>query len=80
MFDRFYRGDPSRASAGGVGLGLAISRELAVAQDGDLRAKLTADGSLCLVLALPVATQPPAPAPTVNRGPVRLSPRPQLRP
>ncbi len=76
MFDRFYRGDPSRSSMGGVGLGLAISRELAIAQNGDLRAELRADGSLCIELDLPAA-QPPASVHTPSRGPVRLSPRPQ---
>jgi signal transduction histidine kinase len=79
MFDRFYRGDPSRSSAGGVGLGLAISRELAIAQRGDLRAELHADGSLSMKLDLPVAAQPPLPLEAPNRGPVRLAPRPQLR-
>jgi two-component system OmpR family sensor kinase len=79
MFDRFYRGDPSRSSAGGVGLGLAISRELAIAQDGDLRAQLGADGSLSLKLDLPAAVRPPVSLETPTRGPVRLAPRPQLR-
>ena len=78
MFDRFYRGDPSRSSTGGVGLGLAISRELAIAQNGDLRAELGADGSLCLKLDLPTVAQPPASIPH-PRGPVRLDPRPQPR-
>jgi two-component system OmpR family sensor kinase len=77
MFDRFYRGDPSRSSAGGVGLGLAISRELAIAQNGDLRADLRADGSLSMELELPAAAPPPADAPA--RGALRLHPRPQLR-
>jgi signal transduction histidine kinase len=79
MFDRFYRGDPSRSSASGVGLGLAISRELAIAQQGDLRAELGADGSLSMKLDLPVAVQPPQPLQTPSRGQVRLAPRPQLR-
>jgi signal transduction histidine kinase len=78
MFDRFYRGDPSRSSAGGVGLGLAISRELAIAQNGDLRAEIAADGSLCLRLDLP-AVRPQAPPQPQARGQVRLEPRPQPR-
>jgi signal transduction histidine kinase len=79
MFDRFYRGDSARSSAGGVGLGLAISRELAIAQDGDLRAERGADGSLCLKLDLPAVAQPLASTRTHPRGPVRLDPRPQPR-
>jgi two-component system OmpR family sensor kinase len=78
MFDRFYRGDSSRSSAGGVGLGLAISRELAIAQNGDLRARLLADGSLAVELDLPVAPQPPQWTGQPERTPVRLLPRPQL--
>jgi signal transduction histidine kinase len=80
MFDRFYRGDPTRSSATGVGLGLAISRELAIAQDGDLRAELSADGTLSMRLDLPRAEPPPPPVESPARSPVRLSPRPQLRP
>jgi two-component system, OmpR family, sensor kinase len=78
MFDRFYRADPSRA-AGGVGLGLAICRELAAAQNGRLTAALGADGSLCMTLDLPAAAQPPAEVEVASRLPVRLEPRPQTR-
>jgi signal transduction histidine kinase len=54
MFDRFYRADPSRSSgAGGVGLGLAISRELAAAQHGTLGATLNGAGRLAVALELP---------------------------
>lgn len=79
IFDRFYRADPSRSSAGGVGLGLAISRELALAQQGRLTAELGNDGSLCLKLDLPAAARPPAQPEIQSRLPVRLSPRPEPR-
>jgi len=64
IFERFYRADPSRsAAAGGVGLGLAISRELAAAMNGRLWADIDAEGNLRMHLRLPVAVQP-APAPS----------------
>lgn len=63
IFERFYRADPSRsAAAGGVGLGLAISRELAAAMKGRLWADIDAEGNLRMHLRLPAAVQP-APAP-----------------
>jgi histidine kinase len=52
MFDRFYRADPSRSAAGGVGLGLAISKELATAMGGRLWADLESAGELRLHLVL----------------------------
>ncbi|HET7420073.1 MAG TPA: HAMP domain-containing sensor histidine kinase [Candidatus Dormibacteraeota bacterium] len=56
MFDRFYRADPARTSAaGGVGLGLAISRELATAMKGRLWADFDDTGNLRLHLLLPAA-------------------------
>ena len=56
MFDRFYRADPSRsAAAGGVGLGLAISRELAAAMRGRLWADFDDSGNLRLHLILPAS-------------------------
>jgi len=54
IFDRFYRADPSRsAAAGGVGLGLAISRELAGAMHGRLSADFDEAGNLRMHLVLP---------------------------
>jgi len=56
MFDRFYRADPSRsAAAGGVGLGLAISRELAAAMKGRLWADFDESGNLRVHLILPAS-------------------------
>ena len=63
MFDRFYRADPSRpGAAGGVGLGLAISRELTLAMNGTLWADVDAAGDLHVHLALPIAGQTGVPA------------------
>src|SRR4029077_3445396 len=59
MFDRFYRADPSRSSApGGVGLALAISRELVAAMKGRLWADFDESGNLRLHLMLPAAREP----------------------
>ena len=59
MFERFYRADPSRsAAAGGVGLGLSISRELAAAMKGRLWADFEESGDLRLHLLLPAARKP----------------------
>ncbi|TMC54714.1 MAG: HAMP domain-containing histidine kinase [Chloroflexi bacterium] len=58
MFDRFYRADPSRsAAAGGVGLGLAISRELVLAMKGRLWADFDEAGNLRVHLLLPAARE-----------------------
>jgi len=71
MFERFYRADVSRsAAAGGVGLGLAISRELTAAMKGRLWADYDGEGALRLRLQLPAATAArkpaPVPAPSVR--------------
>jgi len=57
IFERFYRADASRsAAAGGVGLGLAISRELVTAMKGTLRAELDGGDTLLMRLSLPKST------------------------
>src|SRR4029077_9179548 len=57
IFERFYRADASRsAAAGGVGLGLAISRELVAVMKGTLRAELDGGSTLLMRLSLPKST------------------------
>ena len=54
MFERFYRADASRSAAeGGVGLGLAISRELIAAMKGRLWADLDGGSTLRVHVLLP---------------------------
>jgi signal transduction histidine kinase len=68
MFERFYRADPSRSGvAGGVGLGLAISKELAFAMSGRLWADIDGAGNLRVHLTLPAAkARQAAPLPAVT--------------
>ena len=82
MFDRFYRADPSRsAAAGGVGLGLSISRELIAAMKGRMWADFDDSGNLRVHLMLPAsreAGKKPEPAPSAM--PAELGASPGSRP
>ena len=55
MFQRFYRGDPSRARSrrSGSGLGLAIVKQIALAEGGLIRASNHPEGGAVLELLLP---------------------------
>ncbi len=54
VFDRFYRAESARTrEGGGTGIGLAIARSLARAQNGDLEAENTEDGGAVFRLKLP---------------------------
>ena len=55
-FDRFFRAEPSRArELGGSGLGLAVARELVVAQRGRMWLEATPGGGVTAVVELPAS-------------------------
>ncbi|HEY2887232.1 MAG TPA: sensor histidine kinase, partial [Candidatus Limnocylindrales bacterium] len=57
VFERFYRGDPSR-SGPGLGLGLAIVRELAVVHGGSAHAENVAPHGARVGVILPTVPRP----------------------
>jgi two-component system OmpR family sensor kinase len=54
LFDRFYRGDSSRARAtGGTGLGLTIVKSIVATHDGTVEAFNLPGGGACFIVAIP---------------------------
>jgi len=53
IFQPFYRGDPSRRIKQGMGLGLTIARDLAVAHGGQLELVNSAGNGSAFLLTLP---------------------------
>jgi two-component system OmpR family sensor kinase len=59
LFDRFYRGDFSRArTTGGTGLGLTIVKAIVTAHEGTVEAINLPTGGACFIVAIP--SLPPA--------------------
>lgn len=53
IFDRFFRGDPTRSRSGGAGLGLAIAKDLVEAHQGTIGARSGTEGTT-IFLKLPI--------------------------
>lgn len=53
LFDRFYRGDPSRADGGSTGLGLAIAKKIVLLHGGTIAAESEAGQGAVFVVRLP---------------------------
>jgi two-component system, OmpR family, sensor histidine kinase KdpD len=58
IFEPFYRAPGPSPDTGGAGLGLAIARQLARAQGGEIRYQSAPDGGASFVLTLPAADLP----------------------
>ncbi len=54
LFDRFFRGDSSRSSTGGYGLGLSVARAIVLSHKGKIWAHYTEDGRLEINVTLPI--------------------------
>jgi signal transduction histidine kinase len=63
IFDRFYRGDPSRnRNSGGTGLGLAIARAIVVKSGGSIHLSSALNQGTTATVRLPLCPQtPPSP-------------------
>jgi signal transduction histidine kinase len=55
IFDRFYRGDPTR-EGGGTGLGLALVRSIVDLHQGQIRVSSAPGEGSCFFVTLPLAT------------------------
>lgn len=56
IYDRFYRGDPARGR-GGTGLGLALTRSIVLAHDGQISVNSILGKGSCFMVQLPLVPQ-----------------------
>jgi len=54
LFDRFYRGDKSRSTEGGYGLGLSVAKAIVLSHKGKITADLTQESRLEITVLLPI--------------------------
>jgi signal transduction histidine kinase len=70
VFDRFFRADVG-AQPGGLGLGLAVVRELVEAMGGSVSASSSPGHGATFTVRLPAASRPPAAADACQEGDLR---------
>ena len=54
LFDRYYRGTPTNAPAGGTGLGMAIVKQIVTAHQGTVNVRSKMDEGTSVVVQLPI--------------------------
>lgn len=67
LFEPFFRAEPARSTANGLGIGLALCQRIVAALGGRVWARPRDGGGAAVGFALPIATEPGEPAETAQR-------------